>query len=302
MKRLVIGSRASKLALVQAEMVAGKFKTILPHTQIEIREISTSGDRDKETPLDKMSAVGVFVKELEKALEMREVDLAVHSLKDMPSEQPANLMLSAVLKREDFRDVLISHKGNLENLPQGARIGTGSLRREIQIKLKRPDLVTLPLRGNLDTRLSKLEQGKYDAIIMAAAGLIRMNMINIITQFLPADHFIPAGCQGIIGIEIRREDDLLHDVLQALNHLPTWHEAETERAFLHVLGAGCHAPVAVKATSQSKNTLISVMVADGNRKPVIFESVTAPIDKTIQSAVNLAKYCKTKGEPDFSER
>ncbi len=302
MKRLVIGSRASKLALVQAETVAGKLKTILPETRIEIREISTSGDRDKETPLDKMSTVGIFVKELEKALEMCEVDLAVHSLKDMPSEQPPGLMLSAVLKREDFRDALISRKGNLESLPQGSRVGTGSLRRQIQVKLKRPDLAILPLRGNLDTRLRKLEQGKYDAIIMAAAGLIRMNMAEIITQFLPDDHFIPAGCQGIIGIEIRHEDNKLHHVLQMLNDGPTWHEAKAERAFLHVLGAGCHAPVAIKAKCCSNNITISAMVAGSNREPVIFESVTAPIDEAIQSAVNLAKYCKTKGEPDFCER
>jgi len=298
-RRLVIGSRSSELAMRQAQSVVDKLRLVIPETAIEIRTISTIGDRDKETELHKMSAVGVFVKELEKALERHEIDLAVHSLKDMPAKQPADLVLSAVLEREDPGDVMVSNTGCLHDLPPGSDVGTGSLRRSIQLKLERPDLITLPLRGNIETRLRKLDEGKYQAIIMAAAALKRLGLGSRITQYLPVDVFVPAGCQGIIGIEIRKEDTRLDELLKKLNHMPSWHEASAERAFLNTLGAGCHAPVGVKATCFSRDLTINAMAAKEGGDPVIFDSIKGDIFEAEKLGVRLAREFAAKGAPDF---
>jgi len=299
-KRLVIGSRASELAMRQAQSVADKLHFFVPEMTIEIKSISTIGDRDKETELNKMATVGVFVKELENALERHEIDLAVHSLKDMPANQPAGLVLSAVLEREDPCDVLVSNIGCLHDLPSGSNIGTGSLRRSIQLKLERPDVITLPLRGNIHTRLKKLDDGNYQAIIMAAAALKRLGLTGRIAQYLPIDVFVPAGCQGTIGIEIRKEDHQLDELLKKINHMPSWHEAAAERAFLHILGAGCHAPVGVKASCYNHDLAIHAMVAGENGVPVIFDSIKGDVSETQKLGVRLAETFVAKGAPDFS--
>ncbi len=299
-KRLIIGSRASKLALIQAQMVADRLKAFVPDIDIKIKQISTTGDRDKETALDKMGTVGVFVKELEKALELHRIDIAVHSLKDMPAKQPEGLFLSAVLEREDPGDVLVSSAGNLDQLPAGARIGTGSLRRQVQLKTARPDLQVMPLRGNIDTRLKKLHDGNYQAIIMAAAALKRLGLEHWITQYLDADVFVPSGCQGIIGTEIRKEDNELDKMLGKINHLPTSHEATAERAFLRVLGAGCHAPVGVKASCLDNQMTIRAMAASLSGDSVVFDSVKGIVTDASKMGTELAESFVVKGAPDFS--
>ena len=299
-RSLVIGTRTSRLALVQANQVAETIRRVSPDTDIRIKTINTTGDRDKDTPLDKMASTGVFVKELERALFNNQVDLAVHSLKDMPSDQSEGLVVSAVLQRANASDALVSCGATLAELPLNARVGTGSLRRRAQLMQARPDIEVLPLRGNIETRLKKLDEGRYQAIITAAAALERLNIKNRITQLLPVERFIPAGCQGVIGIEIHKHNQHLHDFIQKFNHLPTWYEIQAERAFLHKLGAGCHAPVGVKAEYNSGRLVLNAMVAANSGNPVIYHSVHGRADQAEQLGKSLAELFISKGAPDFA--
>lgn len=248
-----------------------------------------------------MSTVGVFVKELEKALEEHQVDMAVHSLKDMPSQQPDGLSLGAVLERGNPQDVLISRAGTLDQLPEKSRVGTGSLRRQIQLRIMRPDILSMPLRGNIETRLKKLDDAEYDAIIMAGAALLRLGMEERITQFLPPEVFIPSGCQGVIGIEIRRDDNNLYNLLEKLNHLPTWRQITAERAFLRVLGAGCHAPVGVLADIQNHRLSLKAMAGDINGETTAFESIEGSINDGENLGIKLAQVFLSKGALDFGK-
>ncbi|MGD2218565.1 MAG: hydroxymethylbilane synthase, partial [Gemmatimonadales bacterium] len=214
-----------------------------PAARFAIVEVSTRGDQDRETPLHQSGQVGLFVKELEQALLEDRVDLAVHSLKDMPSRVPSSLCLAAVPERADPRDVLVSDRGeSLTELPAGARIGTGSPRRKAQIAALRPELRVVGIRGNVDTRLRKVEGPHYDAVVLAAAGLIRLGRAEAITETLPPELLLPAAGQGALAVEIRADDRSTSALVAPLNDRASWAAAAAERGFMARLGAGCHVP------------------------------------------------------------
>jgi hydroxymethylbilane synthase len=246
--KLTIGTRGSMLALWQTNWVKAELERQHAKLQIEVTIISTKGDRVLDVSLPKLGeqGKGLFTKELEDAMFANEIDLAVHSLKDLPTELPAGLCLGAICEREDVRDAFVARAGiaSFTELPEGARVGTSSLRREAQIRVARPDLQILPIRGNVDTRLRKLDAGEYDAIILAAAGLRRLDYGNRITEYLNADVMLSAVGQGALGIETRAGDQRVNDLLKALDHRPTRLACLAERAFLKGLGGGCLVPIA----------------------------------------------------------
>jgi hydroxymethylbilane synthase len=267
MRKITIGTRGSKLAVIQAQWVLAKLIETAPGLEASLIKITTRGDRDSSTALDKFSQQGVFVKELEKALTDSRIDLAVHSLKDLPTEIPEGLTLAATTARLDPRDVLISRAGKSAELAPGSMIGTGSHRRAVQLRALRPDLETCGLRGNIDTRLRKVSEGEVDGIIVAAAALIRLGWQDKITEYLPTDYFIPAVGQGALGIEIRSEDKETALLASAINHEPTWQSVTAERTFLRALGGGCRAPIAALGIVSDDVLKLSGMVAsiDGSR-------------------------------------
>ncbi len=266
---LTIGSRGSALAMVQANWVRDSILHSFPEAKIEIKVIRTSADRDIQTSIRSSSATGVFVKEIEDALLGREIDLAVHSMKDVPTRIPDGLEIAAIPPREDPRDALIttSTVSSLGELPPKARIGTGSIRRQAQLLSLRPDLNIVDIRGNVDTRLRKMEEGSYDAIVLACAGLIRLGMRDRITFPLELTSMLPAPGQGALAIEIRKSDPLASAKIAVLNHPPTAAAVLAERAFLRMMGGGCNSPVAVHARIEDGKLEIEGLVAapDGTR-------------------------------------
>ena len=270
--KITVGSRSSKLALIQAESVAAKIREVNPYLEISISKIVTHGDRNRRTPLDRMRGVGVFVKELEEALLDGRIDLAVHSLKDMPTDIPPELCLLGVTEREDPRDVLVARASSLAELAPGSRIGTGSLRRAAQITSYRPDLEVCSLRGNVDTRLRKVSGGEVDGVILAAAALLRLGREAEITEYLPLEHFLPAVGQGTLAIEGRLGDNELARLVSPINHLPTWQGITAERAFLGALGGGCRAPIAALGTISGNSLKLQGMVADASGKKLLCAS------------------------------
>jgi hydroxymethylbilane synthase len=242
-KLLSIGSRGSALALWQAEHVRGLLRE-RTGADATIIVIKTAGDRAVNVPFGQVGTKGMFLKELEDALLDRRIDLAVHSLKDVPTDLPAGLMLAAFLKREDVRDALVSRSGaKLGALPAGARVGTSSLRRQSQLRHHRPDLAVAELRGNVDTRLAKLDRGEYDAIVLAKAGLDRLGLSDRITEMLPASISLPAAGQGALTIEARADDPELLSAVRKLDHAETRASVHAERALLAALGGGCQIPI-----------------------------------------------------------
>lgn len=267
--KLVVGSRGSKLALLQTESVVAKIREIKPHLEVSISQIVTQGDRNRQTRLDQMAGIGVFVKELEEALLDGRIDLAVHSLKDMPTEIPQGLSLVAVAERLDPRDVLVANAGGLAELAPGAKIGTGSLRRAVQVARYRPDLEVCSIRGNVDTRLRKVASGEVDGVILAAAAMIRLGWAKQISQYLPLEHFLPAVGQGTLAIEARVNDDEVAELIAFLNHLPTRQSVTAERAFLRGLGGGCRAAIAALGTVNGATLKLAGMVADAESQRVL---------------------------------
>ncbi len=248
MRKLTIGTRGSALALWQAEHVAGRLRQTDAAPDVELQIIKTRGDKILDVPLAKVGGKGLFVKEIEEALRRREIDLAVHSMKDVPSVLAPGLILSGVPEREDARDALISRAGVLADLPEGANVGTSSLRRGCQLLGLRPDLTLQNLRGNVDTRLRKLEEGQYDAIVLAAAGLKRLGLQDRITELLSPEVMLPAVGQGALGIETRQDDAELNELVRScLHHESTAARVAAERGFLERLGGGCQVPVAAHA-------------------------------------------------------
>jgi len=265
-----IGTRGSDLALWQARRVAKLLRDHHPEIELRIVEISTRGDRDRRVPLHQAGGVGLFIKELEYALLEEEIDIAVHSLKDMPSQTPSALSLAAVPERGDPRDVLVSETGlGLADLPAGSRVGTGSPRRKAQILSLRPDLEVVGIRGNVDTRLSKLADPGYDAVILAAAGLVRLGRQDAITEVFPPETVLPAAGQGALAVEIRAHDERTRALVAAVNHPPSWATALAERAFMARLGAGCHVPAAAYALLKDQDLLLRALVADHNGERII---------------------------------
>jgi hydroxymethylbilane synthase len=259
MTLLRLGTRKSKLALWQANFVKEKLEAL--GCKVELVPITTTGDKILDAPLAKIGGKGLFVKEIENALLAGEIDLAVHSLKDVPMIIPEGLTLSAITEREEPYDVLISRNGKkLEELPSGAVVGTSSLRRQVQIKRRRRDLRVEILRGNVDTRLRKLKEGLYDAIVLAYAGVKRMGFSGEISQVL--EDFIPAVGQGSLAIETRAEDERVINFVKVLNHEESWLRAVCERAFLKELQGGCQVPIGAYAWIEGDRIKIKGFISD----------------------------------------
>lgn len=269
-KSLRIGTRGSKLALWQAEWIKARLIEAHPGLRLELVNIKTSGDMILDVPLAKIGGKGLFVKEIENALLDGRIDLAVHSMKDVPIVIPPGLSMGCVTKREDPFDVLISRSGHgLSNLPPKARIGTSSLRRQAQLLHFRPDFVMVPIRGNLDTRLRKLEEQRMDAIILASAGLKRMGLKHRITETIPTETCLPAIGQGALAIETRLEDRDVHETIAFLNDSETALTMRAERAFLRRLEGGCQVPIAAYAQPIDDNLEIDGMVASVDGKKMV---------------------------------
>ncbi len=244
-RTLTIATRESPLALWQAEYVKTALQEAHPGLIVELLGMTSKGDQLLEVPLAKVGGKGLFVKELETALLERRADIAVHSMKDVPMEFPEGLGLGVICAREDPSDAFVSnHHESLEQLPANSVVGTSSLRRECQLRARRPDLRVRFLRGNVNTRLRKLDEGEYDAIILATAGLLRLGFGHRIAERLPLEASLPAGGQGAVGIELRRGDEEILALLRALHHEPTAHRVEAERAMNHRLQGGCQVPIA----------------------------------------------------------
>jgi hydroxymethylbilane synthase len=270
-----IGTRGSKLALTQTNLVAEKIKKIMPETAIEICIIKTSGDIMQDVSLLTIGGQGVFVKEIEDALLSGKIDLAVHSMKDVPGETPEDLMFAAILQREDVRDVLVARDNiKMEFMPKGAKIGTGSQRRGAQIKAIIPDVNIVPLRGNIDTRLKKIETDNLTGVILAAAGMKRLGLAERITQFLPVETMLPAVGQGALGLQIRKNDADLAKVCTGLNDATTAAEVTAERSFLKALGGGCRLPIAALGKLDGQRLTLEGMVASPNGTTVIRDKIS----------------------------
>jgi len=240
-----IATRKSPLALWQAEHVRDRLLALHPGLQVELLKMSTQGDRILDSPLAKIGGKGLFVKELEQGMLDGRADLAVHSMKDVPAELPDGLCLGAILDREDPRDAFVSRQySGVDDLPDGARVGTSSLRRQCQLRARRPDLQILDLRGNVGTRLGKLDAGDYDAIVLACAGLKRLGLSERITHAITPEEMLPAIAQGVIGIECRVDDARVRGLIEPLNHAETAQRTAAERAMNATLAGGCQAPVA----------------------------------------------------------
>ena len=240
-----IATRKSPLALWQAEHVRDRLLALHPGLQVELLKMSTQGDRILDSPLAKIGGKGLFVKELEQGMLDGRADLAVHSMKDVPAELPDGLCLGAILDREDPRDAFVSRQySGVDDLPEGARVGTSSLRRQCQLRARRPDLQILDLRGNVGTRLGKLDAGDYDAIVLACAGLKRLGLSERITHALTPEEMLPAIAQGVIGIECRADDTRVRGLIEPLNHAETEQRTAAERGMNATLAGGCQAPVA----------------------------------------------------------
>jgi hydroxymethylbilane synthase len=270
-RRLRIGSRGSQLALWQANHISTLLRARGHEVEIEI--IHTTGDKITDVALAKVGTKGMFTKEIEEALAAGRVDLAVHSLKDLPTELPAGFEIAAITERQDPRDAFCSqHHSSIKDLPQGARVGTSSLRRQAQLKAIRPDLDVHPLRGNVDTRLRKLEQGEYDAIILASAGLNRLGKTEFIKQVIPAEIMCPAAGQGALGIEIREGDDKSRELLAFLNDAKARAATTCERALLNRLGGGCQVPIGAFAEQRNGKLHLDSIVADPDGSKVLRDS------------------------------
>ncbi len=268
MPKLIIATRGSKLALAQAQWVASQLEGLHPGLAVELSIIKTTGDKILDVPLAQVGGKGLFVKEIEDALLAGKADLAVHSMKDVPSELPQGLVLEAVTQREDPRDALISPIAvEIKGLPTGARVGTSSLRRQAQLLAIRPSLEMVPLRGNVDTRLRKLTDEGLDAIILAEAGLSRLGLDEVERAPIPTEVMLPAVGQGALGLEIRAGDAAARELIAPLNHADTAAAVAAERAFLARLEGGCQVPIAGHATMEKGIVKFTGLVAglDGKR-------------------------------------
>jgi hydroxymethylbilane synthase len=275
--KLTIGSRGSKLALFQANWAKRELERNHPGLVVEIRIIKTSGDLFTQEPLSKIGGKGLFTKEIEEALLRREIDLAIHSLKDLPTELPPGLRLGAVSAREDARDAFLSTRfPSLASLPPGTRIGTSSLRRQSQLLFHYPRLEIIDLRGNLDTRIRKLEENQYDGILLACAGLVRLNLENKIRERIDMETICPAIGQAALGIEIRSGDEDVEERIRCLNHEPSQLAAAAERSLLQALGGGCHVPIAGHAVWDHEKLKLTGVVASPDGAKLIRKTADSP--------------------------
>jgi hydroxymethylbilane synthase len=291
-----IGTRGSPLALAQTRWVETRLQALHPGLATELVIIKTTGDKLKDVPLAQIGGKGLFIKEIEEALLAGEVDLAVHSLKDMPAEMPPGCALGAVPEREDCRDAFISHRhASLGEIPAGGRVGTGSLRRKVQILHRRPDLEVVHLRGNVDTRLRKLETEGLDAIILAAAGLKRLGLGHIPRGYLAETEMLPAIGQGALGLEVRGDDRTMLDLLKPLNHAPTQVAVTGERAFLARLEGGCQVPVAALGRLEEGSLALEALISDVEGRELLQDRLTGTPEEAASMGRRLADLLLDRG-------
>ncbi len=275
MRKIVVGTRKSQLALTQTNWVIEQLKSIAPSYEYEVKKIVTKGDKILDVTLSKVGGKGLFVKEIEQAMYDKDIDMAVHSMKDMPAETPEGLTIGCIPIREDHRDAYIANDNVLlKDLPNGAIVGTSSLRRGSQIKASHPDLEIKWIRGNIDTRLRKLKDEDYDAIILATAGLKRMGWSDdVITEYLEPDVCVPAVGQGALAIECREDDDELRGILDQLNHEYTYRTVIAERTFLDLLNGGCQVPIGGYAYLDGGEIVLTAMVGTSDGTTILTEQV-----------------------------
>ncbi|MDR0786950.1 MAG: hydroxymethylbilane synthase [Gemmatimonadota bacterium] len=291
-RRVRIASRGSRLALWQAETVRELLLASDTDLEVEISIIRTTGDRVTDVPLARIGGRGLFTREVDDALLDGRADIAVHSLKDVPTTLPDGLVLAALTEREDPRDVLIGPAGtvtSLEALPPGARVGTSSLRRRAQLRRIRPDLEVIDLRGNLDTRLNRLDEGAYDAIILAAAGMVRLGWAERISSHLPSDSWLPAVGQGALGIVVREGDTTSFDTVRVLHHPESAAAVTAERSFLGGLEGGCQVPIGALATVKDGELSIDGFVADLEGNAFLRERITGSAENAAVLGETLAR-------------
>lgn len=292
---LIIGTRQSLLALWQSNHIASLLRKQYPDCQVSLKKIVTKGDRILDVPLAQIGGKGLFTKEIETELLDGTVDLAVHSLKDMPTVLPEGLCLTAITTRANVGDAFVSNKyASFGELPQGAVLGTSSLRRKAQLLAVRPDLKIVDLRGNVDTRLRKLDEGQMDAIILAAAGLERLGHADRIREIIPTTVCLPAVGQGALAIECRSDNKEVRDMLAFLNDLPTKQATDAERAFLGLIEGGCQVPIGVHAEVENDNVKIEAVIASLDGSKVLRNNITGP-------AVNAADLGRKLGQQMLAE-
>ena len=305
MEKLVIATRRSQLALWQSEYVKSLLQEHYPNMQIELQEFVTKGDKILDVPLAKIGGKGLFTKELEVAMLEGSAHLAVHSLKDVPTEFEDGLVLAAVTKRFDPRDALLSNKySSLEDLPKGAVVGTTSLRRRMAIKLIRPDIILKDLRGNINTRIAKLNAGEYDAIILASTGIQKLKIENEVKYFVPlsTDVMIPSMGQATLGIETTNDPKII-ELVSVLNDRAAQIESTIERSFVHTLQGGCQVPIGVKATIIDENSIrVQAIVGMPDGSESISEDITANIEEFETIGQNLAQTFLDQGARDLLDK
>ena len=298
MKKLTVGTRGSALALRQTNWVVEALKSLHPGLEINVRIIKTKGDKIMDVPLAKIGDKGLFVKEIELALLREKVDFAVHSMKDLPTQIAEGLCIAAVPERVDPSDVLITNGPGLADLPNGARIGTSSMRRRAQLRNFRPDLRISDLRGNLDTRLRKLDSGDFDGIVLAYAGLHRMGWTDRITEKIPPEICLPAAGQGALATEARNGDKSVADILKALDHVESHAAVLAERSLLRALGGGCQVPVGALGSMKDGDLMLAGVVASPDGTRVVRGEVTGSPESPEDLGQELARALLAAGAED----
>lgn len=302
-ERLVIGTRGSDLALWQAQWVQSELHRQFPQLMIDLRVIKTTGDKNLDSPLSGIGEKGLFTREIEDALLDKRTDIAVHSLKDIPTQIPSGLSIGAITEREDVRDVFISHPKkeyrSFVALPRAAAIATGSLRRKCQLLHRRPDVRIIDIRGNILTRFKKLEQSDWDGMLLASAGVHRLGMDADIGFFFEPVELLPAVGQGALGIEVRAEDERIRPYVAALNHLPTAQATLCERSLLRRLEGGCQVPIGAYGRVQDGNLKLDAMVGSLNGSRLIRDSVSGPAENYEFLGRELAEKLLQQGAHDI---
>ena len=288
--KIIVGTRGSKLALIQTNWVVEALKKANPGIEFEVKVIKTKGDLVTHLPLHKIGDKGLFTKEIEQHLLDKEIDLAVHSMKDMPSTLPEGLKFANVPKREDPRDVLVLKEGytNLDDLPKGAKIGTGSKRRTYQLLKYRPDLEIVPIRGNIDTRIRKIEDENLHGIVLAASGLIRADLEERISYYIPTDVMVPAPAQGALAIEIRKDDSIIEDIVSHIKDEATEIQVAAERGFLTGVNGSCHVPMGAYCDIKGDNITLTGLYGDEDGNKLVIKSLEGKIEDASKLGFELA--------------
>lgn len=289
--KIVVGTRGSKLALVQTNWVVDALKKVNPGIEFEVKVIKTKGDLVTHLPLHKIGDKGLFTKEIEQQLLNKEIDLAVHSMKDMPSTLPDGLKFAGVPRREDPRDILVLKEGykTIEDLPMGSKIGTGSKRRTYQLLKYRPDLDIVPIRGNIETRIRKIEDENLDGVVLAAAGLLRAGLENRISYYLPTNIMIPAPAQGALALEIREDDSYMEEIISHIKDEATEIQVVAERGFLTGVNGSCHVPMGAYCEIHNEKLILTGLYGNEDGKKLVIKSIEGKVSDANKIGYDLAK-------------